>query len=559
MSSSSSATSGPRTESASTSAPADVDDTTTTYGHPPPVLLTLTILPISFLLILNPLLPILLPASLLSYLPTSKSETEIDHHHHLTQTPLQKFPALQANIGFALLAFVGACWVVPKVGESFVNKGLKGRDLLKRGGRVSGPWVPECLGLPCASLYLALMMLFIPFPFSHLFKSQYPLGGPDSFPQRELTLYLSSLLSLLTATLLGFIDDLFDIRWRHKLPIPIVAAVPTLLVYYSVGGVTSVVLPKGVSGWLNTLGLGNGSWIDGNVVDLGPIYYIYLVLLPTFTTNSINILAGINGVEVLQALIIALSVAFNDLLFLPIWAESILTMLGVNKPQEGRMLEWAIGEVVDRHLMSLYFMAPLIGICLGFLWHNWYPARAFPGDTFCYFTGMAFGAVAIQGHFSKTLILFFIPQIFNFILSCPQLFGLVECPRHRLPSFDEATGLLNPSRVIFEKRPPKRTAIVLEILSFLRLVRLERSDLDAPSVSAASSPEVEDSKASGAKKQHIKSSTNLTIINFLLVHFGPTREDKLCALVGAVQVLCSVLAFGIRYGVGSWFYGGDRR
>lgn len=62
-----------------------------------------------------------------------------------------------------------------------------------------------------------------------------------------------------------------------------------------------------------------------------------------------------------------------------------------------------------------------------------YPARAFPGDTLCYVTGMAFAVVGIQAHFSKTLLLFFIPQIFNFILSCPQLFGLVPCPRHRVP------------------------------------------------------------------------------------------------------------------------------
>jgi UDP-N-acetylglucosamine--dolichyl-phosphate N-acetylglucosaminephosphotransferase len=46
---------------------------------------------------------------------------------------------------------------------------------------------------------------------------------------------------------------------------------------------------------------------------------------------------------------------------------------------------------------------------------------------------MAFAAVAIQGHFSKTMLLFFLPQIFNFVLSCPQLFHLVPCPRHRLP------------------------------------------------------------------------------------------------------------------------------
>jgi len=201
----------------------------------------------------------------------------------------------------------------------------------------------------------------------------------------QLTLYLSSLLSLLTATLLGFVDDLFDIRWRHKLPIPLIAAVPTLLVYYSEAGLTSVVLPGGLGNWLRSLGL--WGWAGSKVVNLGmqgllyklhvlmnpgPLYYIYLILLPTFTTNSFNILAGINGVEAIQAFVIALSVAFNDLLFLPIWPRSLLIALGgIGNPHEGRMLEWAAGEVVKRHLMSFYFMAPLVGVCAGFLWHNW--------------------------------------------------------------------------------------------------------------------------------------------------------------------------------------------
>lgn len=80
-------------------------------------------------------------------------------------------------------------------------------------------------------------------------------------------MYLSSLLSLLTATLLGFIDDLFDVRWRHKLPIPLVAAIPTLLVYYSEGGLTSVVLPRTLGTWLQKMGL--TGWNGAQVVDLG--------------------------------------------------------------------------------------------------------------------------------------------------------------------------------------------------------------------------------------------------------------------------------------------------
>jgi UDP-N-acetylglucosamine--dolichyl-phosphate N-acetylglucosaminephosphotransferase len=68
--------------------------------------------------------------------------------------------------------------------------------------------------------------------------------------------------------MLGFLDDLFDIRWRHKLPIPIIAAVPTLLVYYAVGGITTVVLPSVVGQWLSVIGLG----YDGSkVVDLGKL------------------------------------------------------------------------------------------------------------------------------------------------------------------------------------------------------------------------------------------------------------------------------------------------
>lgn len=94
--------------------------------------------------------------------------------------------------------------------------------------------------------------------------------------------------------------------------------------------------------------------------------------MPTFTTNAINILAGINGVEGIQAFVIALSIALNDLLFLPIWPRWLLMALGeLGNPHEGRVLEWAAGEVVKRHMMSFYFMVPMIGVCAGFLWHNW--------------------------------------------------------------------------------------------------------------------------------------------------------------------------------------------
>lgn len=62
-----------------------------------------------------------------------------------------------------------------------------------------------------------------------------------------------------------------------------------------------------------------------------------------------------------------------------------------------------------------------------------YPSRVFVGDTFCYFAGMTFAVVGILGHFSKTMLLFFMPQVFNFVYSLPQLLHIIPCPRHRMP------------------------------------------------------------------------------------------------------------------------------
>jgi UDP-N-acetylglucosamine--dolichyl-phosphate N-acetylglucosaminephosphotransferase len=105
-------------------------------------------------------------------------------------------------------------------------------------------------------------------------------------------------------------------------------------------------------------------------------------LLSTFATNSINILAGINGSEVSQALIIAISVALNDLLYLPWPREYRLSLPAHVFGNSTAELEvggsWAAGmaygseELVQRHLFSLYFMLPLIGVCAGFMFHNWF-------------------------------------------------------------------------------------------------------------------------------------------------------------------------------------------
>ncbi|KAF9454763.1 N-acetylglucosaminephosphotransferase [Macrolepiota fuliginosa MF-IS2] len=448
--------------------------------------------------------------------------------------PIPPLPALYASVGMSIFAFLATIHLVPRLGPVFIAANLKGRDLLK----IYNDPIPESMGLVCAAIYISGLMLFIPFAFSTSIMHRASAAGPPEginvvdFPLYQLSVYLSSLLSLLTATMLGFLDDVFDIRWRHKLPIPIIASIPLLMVYYAERGNTHVVVPLPLRSFFGTL------------LNLGPLYYIYMSLLSTFATNSINILAGINGSEVSQALIIGLSVILNDLLYLP-WPIDFrvpLHLLG-NKAEVEVGGVWSAGmsygsrELVERHLFSLYFMLPLVAVCVGFMYHNWYPARAFPGDTFCYVTGMAFAVIGIQAHFSKTLLLFFIPQIFNFLLSCPQLFGLVPCPRHRVPRFDADTNLLFPSKTVFEKPPSRLTTYVLRILAALGLTEL--------TVHPTSGMVLE--------------ATNLTILNFFLIRFGPMNEKRLVQVLMCSQIAGSALAFVIRYGLASLVYDGDRR
>lgn len=250
-------------------------------------------------------------------------------------------------------------------------------------------------------------------------------------------------------------------------------------------------------------------------------------MLSTFTTNSINILAGINGVEVAQTIVISASIILNDLLFLP-WPFT----LKLGRIEISGFFGKALAQ--ERHLFSLYFMMPLLAVSLGFAYHNKYPARAFPGDTLCYFSGMAFAVVAILGHFSKTLLLFFVPQAFNFILSAPQLFGLVPCPRHRLPKL-RPDGYLDPSTAEIEN-PSGLTIFVLQVLNFFGLAKV---------------------KFSSDKRRG--TTTNLTLLNFVLNKTGPIKESTLTNYVIVIQILSSAAGFAVRYGLAGLLYDGDRR
>lgn len=232
-------------------------------------------------------------------------------------------------------------------------------------------------------------------------------------------------------------------------------------------------------------------------------------LLAVFCTNAINILAGINGLEAGQSLVISASIIVFNLVELD-------------------------GDYRDDHIFSLYFMIPFFFTTLGLLYHNWYPSRVFVGDTFCYFAGMTFAVVGILGHFSKTMLLFFMPQVFNFLYSLPQLLHIIPCPRHRMPRLNTKTGKLEMSYSKFKTKSLSFLGtFILKVAENLGLLTVRHS-------------EDED----GAFTE----CNNMTLINLLLKVFGPMHERNLTLLLLLLQVVGSAVTFSIRYQLVRLFY-----
>lgn len=342
----------------------------------------------------------------------------------------------------SIFAFLITDKLIDQIKGMTLKAGLFGLDINKKGTPQGDEKIPESLGIVPATVHMVVVIIFQVYYYTAA-----GLNREDSAWLVKLEEYNAALAATIFMIFLGFADDVLELRWRYKLILPTVASLPLLISY---AGSTTVILPNPFAA------------VFGRVVQLGLFYKVYMGLLSVFCTNSINILAGINGLEVGQSYIIACAVLVHNLLQIS-------------------------SESGSAHLFSVFFLCPFIGTSLALLRYNWYPSKVFVGDTYTYFAGMTFAVVGVLGHFSKTLLLFFIPQLINFLYSLPQLFGFVPCPRHRLPKYNIQTRLL-------ESRPEQ-----------------------------------------------------LNLVNLVLYLTGPMSERSLCILLLVFQVACCALGFYIRY------------
>ncbi len=275
------------------------------------------------------------------------------------------------SLGISIISFVLTYKMIPIFMELNYAKKLFGVDInkcedIKNLADPDRREVPESLGIVPATVFLVVSII-----------SQTIINL--SF-ERKLE-FNAGLLSICFMIFLGFADDVLDLKWRYKLVLPTIASIPLILAY---SGSTSIIIPKFIS---KIIGI--------KEMELSIFFLIFMSLLAVFCTNSINIYAGINGLEVGQSLIIGFSIlTFN-------------------------LIEIFSGN--EQGFFPLVIIMPFCFTSLALFWYNHFPAKCFIGDTYCYFAGMTFACTGILGHFSKTLLLFFIPQILNFLISLPQV------------------------------------------------------------------------------------------------------------------------------------------
>lgn len=175
---------------------------------------------------------------------------------------------------------------------------------------------------------------------------------------------------------LGLLDDWVDLKWRYKAFTPLLASLPLI----------TLIIPG--QWWTHPRWWDPVAWIDDPRVHMATyisgkinfgIYY-YIIIIPTImaiTTNTVNQLGGLNGLETICPLV-------------------VMTGLAIVSPER----------------VLLY--APMIA-CLILAFFN-YRGKIFVGNTGTYAVGITMASYAIIANIEQTLLIAILPYILNSLL-----------------------------------------------------------------------------------------------------------------------------------------------
>jgi UDP-N-acetylglucosamine--dolichyl-phosphate N-acetylglucosaminephosphotransferase len=203
---------------------------------------------------------------------------------------------------------------------------------------------------------------------------------------------LGGVLSVVIAGLIGLVDDVFNIRWRYKIALGFLPALPLMVLR---AGTPQVNIP-----FIGT-------------VDFGIIFpLVFVPLAVNFAFNSFNMLAGFNGLETGMGIV------------------SFLTVF----------LIVVFGSVPNPEIAL--FTACMLGGLVALLYFNWYPAKILIGDTGTLTFGTGIAVAIILGNVERLAIGIFFLYFINFIMFFLYLFSGV---REKLATIDEQGYIKPPS------------------------------------------------------------------------------------------------------------------
>lgn len=197
------------------------------------------------------------------------------------------------------------------------------------------------------------------------------------------------LATVLLIALIGMVDDLIGVHQRWKAVIPVLAAIPLIVI--EVGQQTMILPFMGI-------------------VDFGIFYPVVLVPVGvTGAANAFNMLAGFNGLEVGMGAV----------------AVGALAVIAAH-----------LGEVT-----SLMLLLAALGALLTTLYFNWYPAKVFIGDVGTLTIGTVIATAVIIGNFEWAGVIVILPHALDFLLKARKKFpstgwwgeyhdGKLYCPAH---------------------------------------------------------------------------------------------------------------------------------
>jgi UDP-N-acetylglucosamine--dolichyl-phosphate N-acetylglucosaminephosphotransferase len=241
----------------------------------------------------------------------------------------------------------------------------------------------------------------------------------------KLNYLLAGFSTIAIIAFVGFIDDIIGWKkgikqWQHAL-FPVIAAIP--LIAISIGK-TSMVVPF------------------FGPIEFGIFYSLLIIPIAiTGASNAFNMLAGFNGLEAGQGILLTLT----------------LTIIAFFSGQ----------------ITAMILGLAMIGALLGFLWFNWFPAKIFGGDALTLMVGANLAVMSILGNMQTFGALLFGLFFVEFLIKA----------KHKLKSecfgLPQKNGLLkaNPNggsitHLILKIKPMKEWQLTLTIMGIQTIICL---------------------------------------------------------------------------------------